>query len=453
MKKISFKLLIYTMILLLFMLGLNFFLQGNIITSGFKANLKSKMIQYAKEISDKFINNLDYSSEANEIANIINGRVSIYDSNGELIESYGRFMHGRTSNIERQIILDVLSGKIVYQTDQKNFQRSTLSTLGMPIIDNNKIIAAIFIHIPLRDVQNDVQNIKNQIFILFFAALLASVIGAYVLSSSFTKPILKINEAAKAISKGNYDIKIDVKNKDEIGELAKTINHMAQNLLKTEKLKRDFIANITHELRTPLSIIKSYAEAIYDGILDEEGVKEYSYSIIEESEHLSKLINEILELSKLQSGVIQLKIQTIDLKELFDEIINEVNIIKENRKFWSFTENVSIKGDRELLKRAFSNIIVNAIHHTNESGNIYIEYKKENDLIKISIKDDGEGIDEADLPYIFNRFFSTNTKKGVGGLGLSIAKEIILMHHGEIEAYSKKGEGAEFVIKLIANFE
>lgn len=453
MKKISFKLLVYTLILLFCMLGLNFFLQSNIITSGFKSNLKNKMIQYAKDISERFKNNVDYSSEANNIANIINGRVSIYDSNGGLIESYGRFMFGRTRNIERQIILDVLSGKIIYQTDQRTFQGSTLITLGMPIINNNKIIAAVFIHLPLHDIQNDVQKIKNQIFILFIIALLLSFIGAYVLSSVFTKPILKINEAAKAIANGNYDVKIDIKNNDEIGELAKTINHMAQNLLTTEKLRRDFIANITHELRTPLSIIKSYAEAIYDDILDKEGVKEYSYSIMEESEHLSKLINEILELSKLQSGVIQLKIQTIDLKELFGEIINEVNIIKGNRKFWSFTENVSIKGDRELLKRAFSNIVINAINHTNGSGNIYIRANKEGALVKISIKDDGEGIDEADLPYIFNRFFSTNTKKGVGGLGLSIAKEIILMHHGEIEVYSKKGEGAEFVIKLRANFE
>lgn len=453
MKKIGIKLLIYTLILLLFMLGLNFLLQSNIITSGFKSNLKDKLEEYSIEISDNLVNNRDFPSRANEIANVLNGRISIYDINGELIGSYGRFMYGRTKNIEKQIILDVLSGKTVYETDQKTFQGSTLITFAKPVIINNKIIAAIIIHIPLRDIQNDVQNIKNQIFILFLAALFISVIGAYILSSIFTKPILKINEAAKAISKGNYDIKINIKNRDEIGELAETINLMAQNLLKTEKLKRDFIANITHELRTPLSIIKSYAEAIYDGILDEEGVKEYSYSIMEESEHLNKLINEILELSKLQSGVIQLKIQTIDLKELFDEIINEVNIIKENRKFWSFTENVSIKGDRELLKRAFGNIIINAIHHTNESGNIYIRANKEGDLVKISIKDDGEGIDEADLPYIFNRFFSTNTKKGVGGLGLSIAKEIILMHHGEIEACSKKGEGAEFVIKLRANFE
>lgn len=448
MRRISFKLLIYTLILLFCMLALSFFLQGNIITSGFKANLKNKMIQYAKDISDKFKNNLDYSSEANNIANIINGRVSIYDSNGSLIESHGRFMFGRTRNIERQTILDVLSGKTIYRTDQRTFQGSTLITLGMPIINNNEIIAAIFIHTPLHDIQNDVRNVKNQIFILFIAALLASIIGAYMLSSLFTKPILKIIDAAKAIAKGDYNVKIDVKNKDEIGELAKTITFMAQNLSKTEKLRRDFIANTTHELRTPLSIIKSYAEAIYDDILNKDQIKEYAYSIMIEADHLNNLINEILELSKLQSGTIQLNIRPISLKNLFNEIISEVNIIKGNRKFWLFEDDIVTKADGKLLKRAFSNIIINAIHHTNDTGNVYIKAEKENDHIKVSIKDDGEGIDEADLPYIFNRFYSKSAKKGIGGLGLSIAKEIIQMHNGEISVFSKKVEGAEFVVKL-----
>ncbi|WAM33970.1 sensor histidine kinase [Caldicellulosiruptor morganii] len=448
MRRISLKLLTYTLILLFIMLGLSFFLQSNIITSGFKTNLKNKMIQYAKDIADKFKNNLDYSSEADNIASIINGRVSIYDSTGSLIDSYGRLMFGRTRNIERQTILDVLSGKTIYKTDQRTFQGSTLFTLGMPVINNNKIIGAIFIHTPLHDIQNDVRNVKNQIFILFIAALLISIIGAYVLSSLFTKPILKINDAAKAIASGNYNVKINVKNKDEIGELANTINLMAQNLLTTEKLRRDFIANTTHELRTPLSIIKSYAEAIYDGILEKDQIKEYASSIMEEAERLNNLINEILELSKLQSGAVQLSTQPINLKNLFSEIISELNIIKGNRKLWLFENDIVLKGDAKLLKIAFSNIIVNAINHTNDTGNIFIKADKKHDYIEISIKDDGEGIDEADLPYIFNRFYSTNTRKGIGGLGLSIAKEIIQMHNGEISVFSKKGEGAEFIVKF-----
>ncbi|WP_238524968.1 sensor histidine kinase [Caldicellulosiruptor owensensis] len=406
------------------------------------------MIQYAKDISDKYRNNLDYSIEADNIANIINGSVSIYDANGNLIESHGRFMFGRTRNIERQVILDVLSGKTIYRTDQKTFQGSILITLGMPIINNNKIIAAIFIHTPLHDIQNDVRNVKNQIFILFIAALLASIIGAYVLSSLFTKPILKIIDAAKAIASGNYNIKIDIKNKDEIGELAKTITFMAHNLSKTEKLRRDFIANTTHELRTPLSIIKSYAEAIHDGILNQEQIKEYAYSIMVEADHLNSLINETLELSKLQSGAVQINLQPVNLKDLFREIVSEINIIKGNRNFWLFEDDIIIEADLKLLKRAFSNIIINAIHHTSDSGNIYIKAKKENNLVKISIKDDGDGIDDSDLPYIFNRFYSKNIKKGIGGLGLAIAKEIIQIHNGKINVFSKKGEGAEFVVEL-----
>lgn len=446
MKRISFKLLIYTVILLFLIMTLNLLLQGNIITNSFKLNQKNRMIQYAKNISNKFLNNDDYHTEANNISNLINGRVSIYDSQGILIETFGRFMYGRTRNIENQLVLDVISGKTVYQTDRKTFQGSTIITLGIPII-GNKISGAVFIHIPSREIQKDVQDMKNQTFILFIVAIFISFIGAYILSSLFTNPILKITKAAKAISNGNYDIKIDIKNKDEIGELAKTINQMAKNLLITDKLKKDLIANLTHELRTPLSIIKSYAEAINDDILDKNEIKEYSYSIIEEAEHLNKLVNEILELSKLQSGAVKIHEQIFDLRVLFEEIINELSKIKGNRDIILEHDTVEIKGDKELLKRAFSNIIINAINHTNNQGKITIKIFKE-DKIYISIKDDGEGISSEDLPYIFERFYRSNKKKGIGGLGLSIAQEIINMHNGSIKVLSQLGQGAEFIVMI-----
>jgi len=446
MKRISFKLLIYTVILLFLIMTLNLLLQGNIITNSFKLNQKNRMIQYAKNISNKFLNNDDYHTEANNISNLINGRVSIYDSQGILIETFGSFMYGRTRNIENQLVLDVISGKTVYQTDRKTFQGSTIITLGIPII-GNKISGAVFIHIPSREIQKDVQDMKNQTFILFIVAIFISFIGAYILSSLFTNPILKITKAAKAISNGNYDIKIDIKNKDEIGELAKTINQMAKNLLITDKLKKDLIANLTHELRTPLSIIKSYAEAINDDILDKNEIKEYSYSIIEEAEHLNKLVNEILELSKLQSGAVKIHEQIFDLRVLFEEIINELSKIKGNRDIILEHDTVEIKGDKELLKRAFSNIIINAINHTNNQGKITIKIFKE-DKIYISIKDDGEGISSEDLPYIFERFYRSDKKKGIGGLGLSIAQEIINMHNGSIKVLSQLGQGAEFIVMI-----
>lgn len=130
--------------------------------------------------------------------------------------------------------------------------------------------------------------------------------------------------------------------------------------------------------------------------------------------------------------------QPVNLKDLFKEIVSEINIIKGNRNFWLFENDIIIEADLKLLKRAFSNVILYAIHYTSDSGNIYIKAKKENNLVKISIKDNGDNIDKSDLPYIFNRFYSKNIKKGIGGLGLAIAKKIIQIHNGKINVFSKK---------------
>ncbi|MCF6095731.1 HAMP domain-containing histidine kinase [Thermovorax subterraneus] len=447
MKSIKVKLYLYTFSMVFLILVATFILQGNIIERGFSGSLKQSMESYAAEISKYITSNRNYQYLAEQIAASINGRVSVYDSSGTLMESYGRLMFGRTARTEREILGEVLSGRTVYRTDQRNFQRSTVSTLGFPAKKDDKVIAAIFIHSPLSGIKSEVKNTMKNILALFLIASAVSFAGAYLLSNSFTRPILKITGAAKEISSGNYDVRISVENRDEIGELAQTINELAKSLKNYENLRRDFIANTTHELRTPISIIKSYAEAIYDGILNSEEVKEYSYSIIEESDKLNNLVNEILELSKLQSGGIKLNLKMINLKILLEGILKELEILKGDRTIHTDLDDIAAAGDEELLKRAFTNIIINAVNHTGPSGNIYISSKQNGKWAVISISDDGPGIDERDLPYIFNRFFSKD-KRRAGGLGLAIANEIVMMHSGRIEVKSKKGSGSVFMVIL-----
>ncbi|GFR36210.1 sensor histidine kinase [Thermobrachium celere] len=221
---------------------------------------------------------------------------------------------------------------------------------------------------------------------------------------------------------------------------------MAENLSKTEKLRRDFIANVTHEFRTPLGIIKGYAEALYDDIVPFEERKEYIQSIIEEVDRLNKLVNENLELSKIESGNINLKFQRINLYDLINEIRDKVKIIKGNRNIIIGGKDVFIEGDIDYLEMAILNIISNSIKHTKDDGIIEIYISNEGKP-KIEIKDNGEGIEEKHLPFIFERFYRVK-EKGVGGLGLSIAKEIIKLHNGTIEVESKVGEGTTFIIQF-----
>jgi len=446
MKGIRFKLLIYTSLLLTLLLLANYLLQGNLITRFYSINERDKLINYAKEVTQYYPEDIIKMKDAAlSIARAIGGRVSIFDKKGNMIFQSGNYMYGRTSKIEVQYLKEVLRGKVVYTTDEIMLRQSQLITLGYPMKDG-KDYGAVFIHIPSFSVKNDVARLKGQFTTLLILALIISMAGAFILSSIFTNPILKIKEAAEKISKGEYKTRIDLNSKDEIGELANTINDMAASLEKTEKLRREFIANVTHEFRTPLGIIKGYAEALYDDLIPEEEKKEYIEEIIEEVEKLNRLVNENLTLAKIESGSVTLNRVKINIKDVLLKVIDKVKIIKGKREIILDGIDAEAFIDSEYMEMAILNILNNSIKHTKDDGKIEINVTK-GDKIKISIKDDGEGIDKEHLPYIFERFYRVK-EKGVGGLGLSIAREIIKLHGGEIFAYSELGKGTEFVILL-----
>lgn len=446
MKGIRFKLLIYTSLLLTLLLLANYLLQGNLITRFYSTSEKNKLINHAKEVAQYYPKNvIGMKDAALSVARTLGGKVSVFDDKGNVIFQSGNFMFGRTSKIEMQYLKDVLSGKVIYTTDDIILRQSQLITLGYPI-KNGEVLGAVFIHIPSFALKKDVARLKGQFTILLILAIIISILGAFILSSLFTNPILKIKEAAEKISKGDFKTRIDVNSKDEIGELARTINNMAVSLERTEKLRRDFIANVTHEFRTPLGIIKGYAEALYDDLVPEEEKKEYIGEIIEEVERLNKLVNENLTLSKIESGSVTLKREKTNLKYALLDIIDKVKIIKGNREITLNCDDIEAFIDFEYFQMAILNIISNSIKHTKDDGKIEINIYKD-DKIKISIKDDGEGIDKEHLPYVFERFYRVK-EKGVGGLGLSIAREIIKLHGGEIFVNSELGKGTEFVILM-----
>ncbi|WDC84364.1 HAMP domain-containing sensor histidine kinase [Caloramator sp. mosi_1] len=354
-------------------------------------------------------------------------------------------MTGKIMNIENAYLNKVLEGQTIYRTDEVMLRHSKIIYLGYPAKINNNVFA-IFIHIPTVEINNAVSNISKQFTYLLLFAIGLSFIGAYLISSKFTKPIIEINNAARKISDGDYSVRLSINTDDEIEELSKTINSMAENLSKTEKLRRDFIANVTHEFRTPLGIIRGYAEALYDDIVPIEERKEYIQDIIEEVERLNKLVNENLELSKIESGNINLKSERINLYKLLIDIVDKIKILKGNRSIIINGTDTFINGDSYYIEMAILNILSNSIKHTKDDGIIEINISNQ-DNPQITIKDNGEGIEEEHLPYIFERFYRVK-EKGVGGLGLSIAKEIIKLHRGSIQVKSKVGEGTTFTIQF-----
>ncbi len=283
------------------------------------------------------------------------------------------------------------------------------------------------------------------LFFIFIAALVISIpLIAYV-GKKFTRPVLKLQKVASSISNGNFDVDCNIKTNDEIEVLSDSLNLMAAALKKKYQLQRDFIANVSHDFKTPLSVIRSYSEAISDGLIDEKNLGKYSTEIIKEVDRLNALVMDMLQLSKLQDGAYSLNREFINLPSFVDECkgLFKPILINKNISIVSSIEPIEIYGDRKYLQRVLYNFIDNAVKFSENNSKIEIMTSTESDFIKLSVKDYGIGIEPPLLKDIWDKYYK-NAQSGGMGLGLPICKEILKMHGFEYGAASSKEHGTEF---------
>lgn len=269
-----------------------------------------------------------------------------------------------------------------------------------------------------------------------------AIILSLIFSKRLTYPIKRLSNAVRAISDGNFDSRVDVKSKDEIGELADVFNKMAKDLKTLESLRKKLISNTAHELRTPLTIIQGELEGMLDGLIP--AGKEQISSLYEETKRLKKILDGLDELSHAQSSALTLKKQDIKLKAFLENIYDRYKkLIKDKNLSFELIcdEDISIKADPERMSQIIINLLSNSIKATKE-GRIWIRVGRDGSKIFIEIGDTGIGIKESDLPFIFERFYKS-FDDGIG-LGLSIVKELVDAHDGQINVKSEQGKGTIF---------
>jgi signal transduction histidine kinase len=283
------------------------------------------------------------------------------------------------------------------------------------------------------------------LFFIFISAIILSIPLISYVGKKFTKPILKLQKVASSISKGNFDVDCNVHTNDEIETLSNNLSQMAADLKKKYQLQRDFIANVSHDFKTPLSVIRSYSEAVYDELVDEKGTKKYTGEIIKEVDRLNALVMDLLQLSKLQDGAYSLNKEFICLPDLVSECVNQFNPIinKKNIAVKNSIEPIEIFADKRYLHRVLYNFIDNAIKFSAENGKIEVYTSNINDFIKLSIKDYGIGIEQHLLYDIWDKYYK-NSQSGGMGLGLPICSEILKIHGFDYGVISSPVEGTEF---------
>ena len=294
------------------------------------------------------------------------------------------------------------------------------------------------------------------VFCLLLAFLLTALVSL-VTSRKMTEPLMDMNRAAKEIAGGNFEKRVEITGEDEMGQLAESFNHMAESLENIEKSRRAFIANVSHDLRSPLTSIQGFLTAMLDGTIPPEKQERYLRIVLEESQRLSRLAEGIVDMSRAQDSKIVLEETDFDLNEIIREncaVLEPQMEEKGMRIEVSFAaKETMVHADQDKISRVLHNLMNNAVKFSKEGGIIEVEttFSGKNKIL-VSVKDHGSGISEEDQKYIFDRFYkvdSTRNKDKAGaGLGLSIVREFIQAHGETVAVKSKLGEGSTFLFTL-----
>ena len=359
---------------------------------------------------------------------------------------------GKNKNIDKELVKIKQSQEEIYFEKILNPLNNSTSLL-YGIKKNN---GYVFLFTSLEDIGTTTSLIKSQLIYLTLLTILLSIVIAMFLSRRIAKPISDMTKKATKLADGNYNLVFKNTGINELDELANSLNYLEQEVSKTDTYRRDLMANVSHDLKTPLTMIKAYAEMIKDITIDdkEKTIKNLDV-IIEETERLNILVNDILELSKLQNNQDNLDIEEFDIVLLIKDILRRYEIIKETENYnliLESPESIIVKADKKRISQVIYNLINNAVNNTGDDLKVIVRLTEESKDCLVEIIDTGKGIDEEDLQNIWNRYYKQekNHKRNVigTGLGLSIVKNILEQHHFDYRVKSIKNHGTTFYFKI-----
>lgn len=287
------------------------------------------------------------------------------------------------------------------------------------------------------------------------AILLLDILFAVLFSRWFTAPVRKLSEGAREMADGNYDVQVDVHRRDELGLLALEFNRMASEVKRSAQLERDILANVSHDLRTPLTLIKGYAETVRDITGDDaEHRTEQCNIIVDETDRLSGLVNSVMELSKVSSGAEKPNLVTFDMSQLCFEVAGRYDAVCDQNG-WTLQLEADheciVQADPGMMERVLHNLLGNATHHMGPDGVFILRcIPAGNGVCRVEVQDHGPGILPEDLPHVFDRYYRSRKDQGKAGsgLGLSITKAILQQHGFAFGVRSTPGHGATFWFEM-----
>jgi signal transduction histidine kinase len=338
----------------------------------------------------------------------------------------------------------------------KTTSRSTL--VYATYLDKNQTTIMYMIS-PLYPVSSTKKIIRNQLVYIMIISLALAFILSFYISSKISRPITDITKSARRLADGQYGTTFHAEGQyTEIQNLADTLNKTSYELEKASMLQKDLMANVSHDLRTPLTMIKSYAEMIRDLSGDNPEKREkHLQVIIEESDRLNVLVTDVLELSRMQAGTSQIRIASFNIKDTLDQLVNPYHVLEMQEGYkiqLTCPAEQYVLGDEDKIKQVISNLLTNAVKYCGQDKSVFINVKHWGKIVHVEVIDHGMGIKPEELPYVWERYYKSSshhvrTTTG-SGLGLSIVKEILQLHKAKFGVESKVGKGTTFWFELEA---
>lgn len=328
------------------------------------------------------------------------------------------------------------------------------SVIYVQIAENHGKEQIILLNTLLTPVEATVQTLQIQLIWITGILVALALLLAVLMSRRVSKSIIRVNDSAKKLAKGDYTVTFDGKDYREIAELSDTLNYAAKELEKTEGFRRELLANVSHDLRTPLTMVIAYAEIMRD--LPGENSPENIQVIIDEAKRLTNLVNDMLDLSKLQAGVMEKQAVTFNLTKSIESVLERYHKLKEQDGYkitFDYEEEAKVEADEFKIGQVIYNLVNNALNYTGEDKCVMVRQKVQGDTVRIEVEDTGEGIRKEDIPYVWDRYYKVDKthKRAVSGtgLGLSIVKNILELHEAEfgVESEPKKGSVFWFTLK------
>ncbi|WP_232697370.1 sensor histidine kinase [Brevibacillus daliensis] len=420
----------------------------------------TEMKTEVSEMTSHFITMAETTNASSEdmmltFADFSNVSIFYINAQGKITLHSGEHNAADRSFIYEEDIKKIFSGESI-SIEHQDPSGSRYVVIGQPIYEGNTISSAIYVMASTANMDKSLTAVRNLLILAGIGAFLLAIGITWIMAQLLSRPLIQMQQATKRIAIGELETRLEIESKDEFGDLAAAINNLAADLQRYRDTRQEFFANISHELRTPITYLKGYAKVVKNRIYDTEEEKDRYLDIIyQEASRIEHLVSDLFELAKMEEGKISLSMEWVDMKDIVEQAVQKIELKAKEKEIYLKIQAPDsiplIRGDGLRMEQIVLNLVENAVRYT-DKGTVKVSVSSSTNRVTLLVEDTGIGIPTDELSFIFDRFYrvekSRSRQYGGTGLGLSIVRNLVELQGGTIKVSSSVGKGTCFKIQF-----